>query len=690
MNTSQSEIDDLSFTDYFYVVKRYRKEFVILFFICIISGFLYKNYSARINIVEAKLMLRGYESKRDELSQKSSYHIESNALSHSAQMISKKDVLYFKLLKNLKAIPVEEMSDHAEVGMMELPQLKSMIQIQSNKDNIDILEIIVKSGLSENTVKIICKAYLKGLIEELKDFIANEKRQKLKTLEGLAQLEEQKVKNLNNQIHARIKGDLKNGVHSSFSNDPKQFMNLVLMYENQIQTTKLRKKELLEIINSMRVELKIKDIPLNKIQWVDSSNPMYKKLEDLTFQKGELLNKYQPSNPSVIKLNHQIQVIKKKLKSQNNEEGIRYVSVGKLKAGMVSELRNYNAEFKRTDSKIKNIESSIAELHKKILNGTDGNNDQKLIAQKNMSEELLKDLRKKTQEIEISIKTAQSQVKIFQSPGLLENTELTVITYSLSLCVIALFISFGLCLFLFGREKNILEFWDLKRHFPFPGLANIPVWFEENHYADPDNPLGVSHESYSQLKNNIEFKLSGEASNGMLISSANEGEGKSTTAKNLALSFAIEGNNVLLISCDLRNRNAFEHLVNEADNPEGYDLEKYLKGEIHLEKVFQKTFLDNLFVVPTLSHSKNSTALLKSDAFKEFIEMNLKEFDIVILDGPSAHAHIDALVCSHIVKNVILVVECASTLITEVDKTLTRFDQYGANVRGLVLNKAKG
>ena len=72
-------------------------------------------------------------------------------------------------------------------------------------------------------------------------------------------------------------------------------------------------------------------------------------------------------------------------------------------------------------------------------------------------------------------------------------------------------------------------------------------------------------EAYKSLRTNVNFSLADtEGGKVILITSASQGEGKSLTALNLAISFAQTDCSVLIIDCDLR-RPKLNRLMNISD-----------------------------------------------------------------------------------------------------------------------------
>lgn len=87
-------------------------------------------------------------------------------------------------------------------------------------------------------------------------------------------------------------------------------------------------------------------------------------------------------------------------------------------------------------------------------------------------------------------------------------------------------------------------------------LARLPAppkkMRTENHLVMLDEPTGIHAESFRMLRTNVEFASLGKEARKIMVTSAMEQEGKSTTIANLAVAFAKAGQHVVLVDLDLR------------------------------------------------------------------------------------------------------------------------------------------
>lgn len=190
-------------------------------------------------------------------------------------------------------------------------------------------------------------------------------------------------------------------------------------------------------------------------------------------------------------------------------------------------------------------------------------------------------------------------------------------------------------------------------------------------------------ESFRQLRTNLQFaNVSGSAPS-VLVTSSLPGEGKSTTATNLALALAQAGQAVCLVDADLRRPMVSEYLG--LDRSAG--LTTALIAARDVNDLLQPWGEDNLYVLASGAIPPNPSELLGSVAMKNLIERLESAFDTVIIDAPPLLPVTDAAVLSQHVGGVVLVVGAQKTSQHDVQKSLDAMEMVGATLLGVVLNR---
>lgn len=189
-------------------------------------------------------------------------------------------------------------------------------------------------------------------------------------------------------------------------------------------------------------------------------------------------------------------------------------------------------------------------------------------------------------------------------------------------------------------------------------------------------------EYYNSIRTNIQF--SGRDLKVITLTSAQPGEGKSTTSVNLAISFACAGFRTLLIDADTRN-SVMSGTFKSNERYQG--LTSFLSGNAELSDVICDTSIDNLMIVPAGQVPPNPTSLIQNDNFKAMIETVRGLYDYVIIDTPPLGLVIDAAILAHHSDASLLVTKAGEDRRRTVTKLKEQLEQSGSVFLGVILNK---
>ncbi|MCU0294404.1 MAG: polysaccharide biosynthesis tyrosine autokinase, partial [Thermoanaerobaculaceae bacterium] len=223
-----------------------------------------------------------------------------------------------------------------------------------------------------------------------------------------------------------------------------------------------------------------------------------------------------------------------------------------------------------------------------------------------------------------------------------------------------------------GAERGRKQPQSKKGEPPLEKIELIP-------YVKPRLPVS---ESYRALRTAL-LMSTAEQLRAILVTSAVPGEGKTSTATNLAVVLAQLGNDVLLIDADLRKPRV--HEVFNLSNRIG--LVNALARKVDFDKVFIPTHVPHLFVTPSGTTPPNPAELLASERMREMIGSVRQRFEYVVIDSPPALLVTDASILGSMVDGVLLCVGAGSLLREDGRACRERLTMAGTRVLGAVLNR---
>jgi capsular exopolysaccharide synthesis family protein len=195
-------------------------------------------------------------------------------------------------------------------------------------------------------------------------------------------------------------------------------------------------------------------------------------------------------------------------------------------------------------------------------------------------------------------------------------------------------------------------------------------------------------ELFRQLRTNLQFANVAGRARTVMVTSSLPGEGKSTTATNLAIAIAQAGSSVCIVDADLRRPMVSEYLG--LDRNAG--LTTALLGAVDISDLLQPWGNENLYVLASGQIPPNPSELLGSAEMEQLLSRLSATFDIVIIDTPPVLPVTDATVLAQYVDGVVVVVGAHSTRRQDLERSLAALELVDTTLLGVVLNQlpAKG
>ena len=202
-------------------------------------------------------------------------------------------------------------------------------------------------------------------------------------------------------------------------------------------------------------------------------------------------------------------------------------------------------------------------------------------------------------------------------------------------------------------------------------------------------PQSLMAERTRAIRTSLSF-VQGEAlCRTLVVTSPNSNEGKSSTAINLAMSFAQAKKRVLLVDADMR-RPRLHQVFPAPIGKESVGLANVLSGRCSLDEAILTTVADlpdNLHILLCGEIPQNPAELLDSPQARKLLAELSERYDVVLLDSPPVLPVTDPLILARIAHGLVIVARCQATTRSELQRSLSLLRQGDNNLLGVILNE---
>ncbi|HET7312386.1 MAG TPA: polysaccharide biosynthesis tyrosine autokinase [Mycobacteriales bacterium] len=217
-----------------------------------------------------------------------------------------------------------------------------------------------------------------------------------------------------------------------------------------------------------------------------------------------------------------------------------------------------------------------------------------------------------------------------------------------------------------------------------PALAVVPQVRDVSSLVTSDSGRAQrAAEAYRGLRTSLRFRDLEASPGTLVVTSADDGEGKTTTAANLAMALAQDGQRVALVDADLRKA-GLTKLLGAKGRP---GLSDVINGTASLDDVVVD-FRDLFPFVPAGVLPANPAEMVGSAEMIKVLQDLSEVADVVLIDAPPALAVTDAVVLSALVDGTLLVVRHGHSDKGHVANAARRLHGVHAQIVGFVFNGA--
>lgn len=192
-------------------------------------------------------------------------------------------------------------------------------------------------------------------------------------------------------------------------------------------------------------------------------------------------------------------------------------------------------------------------------------------------------------------------------------------------------------------------------------------------------------EAYNVLRTNVHFNTFSQKIKTITVVGFAPKQGKTFVAINLAIAFAKDYKNVLLVDADLRKPMGLKRLGGE----DSIGLTSYICGEcISARQVIFKTNIQNLSFVPMGKKPPNPAELISSFRFTEFLIQVRECYDIILIDTPCLGNVIDSAIIASKTDSSLIVIAPGAVDYHRARALKQQLEAANSNILGVVFNKA--
>jgi capsular exopolysaccharide synthesis family protein len=216
----------------------------------------------------------------------------------------------------------------------------------------------------------------------------------------------------------------------------------------------------------------------------------------------------------------------------------------------------------------------------------------------------------------------------------------------------------------------------------FPNRASLQAATE----AGGANWRFVLNESINSARTMLLHAAKAQSMQVVMVTSATQGEGKTSLASQLATSMATAGMRTLLVDCDLRNPSVMKLF----ELPLTPGVSEVLRQEVDVSDAVQATAVPNLWVIPAGQCSNATIAALAQGHPLETLFNRLRgQFDFVIVDSCPVLPVADALLIGQHVDGVVFSIMQDISQLPKVITASEKLTQLNVPMVGAVVNGIK-
>jgi capsular exopolysaccharide synthesis family protein len=585
---------------------------------------------------------------------------------------------HLELLRSNTVLTIVSDNLGGRARVEEIRKNLTIAQGQTNREKNDIIELAYRHQnreVARDVLNELCRTYI--------DYRLDVNAQEITRLLYKFELP---IKKLQAELNAK-EGDLRKFKEKhrmvQLSDETSLTMSKLSSMEIALQETQLSLVEARERLTSLNSQISRQEKDI--VQSITFTDPFKDKLSELELENSTLSAEYSPEHFKVKMIRDQIEKLKEAAVDSMTEAASRTLIKNPIRQDLVQSLVNLTIEQSALEAKRIALEQVIEKLSADLLQLP--SIEQKYAFLQRETESLLQTLRlikTRYEETKIRRESQETDIKILEPADLPARAESSVKPTSIIIgLLIGLILGIAFAFLLEYIDQSVKDPTDVEKGLGLPLLGIVPLIETNKALIQRSSDLTKTIlEPFRALRANLKHLAATYNSQVFMICSAVKGEGKTTLAANLAITFALDGKKVILIDADLR-RSQMHTLFSI---PKETGLTDFLLGAKSVDEVLKKSAYEDLSLITSGERPHNPAELVGTYRFDVLIKELRRRADIVIFDSPALLPVSDTLTMAPKMDAIIFILRTMWTPLKAAKQAVHQLGRIGCHVLGGIFN----
>lgn len=224
--------------------------------------------------------------------------------------------------------------------------------------------------------------------------------------------------------------------------------------------------------------------------------------------------------------------------------------------------------------------------------------------------------------------------------------------------------------------------WQAQDTLGLSSLADVPRVRAGTELLTSNTVHPAVMDAYGALRTNLRLATVGGMPRSVMITGGQLGAGATTAVVNLAVALARSGLRVIAVDANLRDGSLHEKFGVQA----GDGLVDVLAGAAQATSAIVATQERNLWLLPAGSQAPSPVDLLDSEPMRNTMRSLMDQFDVVVVDSPSADEYSDPVVLAPSCDATLLVILIGRTSLRMAQAIVSKLEWAGRRPIGFISN----